>query len=898
MLARPAPAPGVRARARSRCSTPRTRRCWPTCAASTPATTAPRTSCCASTTSSRFAQPVELHLAAPRRQGADRAPRPRAVPARSASCPTSSRCRGYGFYWFTLHRPGGGLEQHGRADRPGRPRSPAARLPAPAALVRRRRPPPRRGVDVTDFDVLRDGSPWLVWALADARFADGEHGPVPGARRRAPARRHRAVPRGQGPRVARRPRHARRPRARLRRARRSRAGAGPPAPHRPRRDGRPRAAAERRAVEHVGRLRRAADPQAVPPGGRRAEPRRRGDRGARRARASPTSARRSPRGGATVATSPSSASSSTAAPTGWHLALTSLRDLYDSRLDPAESGGDFAPEAEPARARSPREMHVALADAFGVEPGERGGVGRPPWRRISNACRPTGSTSPPVRGRVRRAARRSTTPAPPSASTATTTSGRRCAPTRAGTSSTSRASPRCRSSERRSARRRCATSPACCARSTTRRSPVCSSAASSSTTSCASSAAVGAARGEAFLERLPRDAEGMEPLPADDGDRDARARRVHAGEGGVRGRLRGGPPSRLGVDPAGGRRRDSSEATRVTRAAGRRARGAVDRRRHPQRAPPLPRRPPDARAAAVVRAWRPGAAAVTVVVGDQRVPAERVRRRACSTPARPRARALPARGRVRRRHGRHGRRPVPVLAHARRRRPPPHRRGAPRAPVGRARRPPPRPPGQPPAPRSRCGRRRPRAVRVVGDFNFWDGRVHPMRSLGSSGVWELFVPGVAAGRPLQVRDPRRRRRSCGSRPTRWRAPAEIAAGHGVDRRRVARTSGATATGWTQRAASDADQPAHCRSTRCTSGRGGACRRRATAAHVPRARRRAGRLRRRPRLHPRRADAGRRAPVRRLVGLPGVGRTTRRRRGTGRPTTSRVSSTACTSAASA
>lgn len=32
---------------------------------------------------------------------------------------------------------------------------------------------------------------------------------------------------------------------------------------------------------------------------------------------------------------------------------------------------------------------------------------------------------------------------------------------------------------------------------------------------------------------------------------------------------------------------------------------------------------------------------------------------------------------------------------------------------------------------------------VVGDFNGWDGRLHPMRSLGSSGIWELFVPGVA-----------------------------------------------------------------------------------------------------------------------------------------------------------
>ncbi|MFH0794340.1 MAG: 1,4-alpha-glucan branching protein GlgB [bacterium] len=38
-----------------------------------------------------------------------------------------------------------------------------------------------------------------------------------------------------------------------------------------------------------------------------------------------------------------------------------------------------------------------------------------------------------------------------------------------------------------------------------------------------------------------------------------------------------------------------------------------------------------------------------------------------------------------------------------------------------------------------------RRVSVVGDFNRWDGRIHPMRSLGSSGVWELFIPGVRAG---------------------------------------------------------------------------------------------------------------------------------------------------------
>ncbi|MDT0171103.1 1,4-alpha-glucan branching enzyme [Pseudarthrobacter sp. BRE9] len=37
------------------------------------------------------------------------------------------------------------------------------------------------------------------------------------------------------------------------------------------------------------------------------------------------------------------------------------------------------------------------------------------------------------------------------------------------------------------------------------------------------------------------------------------------------------------------------------------------------------------------------------------------------------------------------------------------------------------------------------AVRVKGDFNAWDGRENSMRSLGSSGVWEVFIPGVPAG---------------------------------------------------------------------------------------------------------------------------------------------------------
>ena len=33
-------------------------------------------------------------------------------------------------------------------------------------------------------------------------------------------------------------------------------------------------------------------------------------------------------------------------------------------------------------------------------------------------------------------------------------------------------------------------------------------------------------------------------------------------------------------------------------------------------------------------------------------------------------------------------------------------------------------------------------VSVIGDFNNWDGRRHPMRSRGGSGAWELFIPGL------------------------------------------------------------------------------------------------------------------------------------------------------------
>jgi 1,4-alpha-glucan branching enzyme len=45
-------------------------------------------------------------------------------------------------------------------------------------------------------------------------------------------------------------------------------------------------------------------------------------------------------------------------------------------------------------------------------------------------------------------------------------------------------------------------------------------------------------------------------------------------------------------------------------------------------------------------------------------------------------------------------------------------------------------------------------VSVVGDFNNWDGRFHPMRLLGASGVWEIFIPGVGQGAhyKFEIRD--------------------------------------------------------------------------------------------------------------------------------------------------
>ncbi len=91
-----------------------------------------------------------------------------------------------------------------------------------------------------------------------------------------------------------------------------------------------------------------------------------------------------------------------------------------------------------------------------------------------------------------------------------------------------------------------------------------------------------------------------------------------------------------------------------------------------------------------------------------------------------------------------------------------------------------------------------RGVRVIGDFNHWDGRGHPMRSLGGAGIWELFVPDVGEGRWPAWPSGR-------PRPRRSSTPRGM--------------SGTTRSGW-RPAAAASRSASRSASTRCTWGRGG------------------------------------------------------------------------------
>ena len=145
----------------------------------------------------------------------------------------------------------------------------------------------------------------------------------------------------------------------------------------------------------------------------------------------------------------------------------------------------------------------------------------------------------------------------------------------------------------------------------------------------------------------------------------------------------------------------------------------------------------------VIRTLRRGASKVAVVVGDTRVDDARARRGRLRGDRAGGGARLPAR------RGRPGRRrPVPAPADARRPRPAPDRRGPARATVDGARR----------ASRARAASRSPsgRPTRRACGWSATSpaGAPHdgwPMRSLGSSGVWEVFVPEASVGHRYKYR---------------------------------------------------------------------------------------------------------------------------------------------------
>jgi len=153
------------------------------------------------------------------------------------------------------------------------------------------------------------------------------------------------------------------------------------------------------------------------------------------------------------------------------------------------------------------------------------------------------------------------------------------------------------------------------------------------------------------------------------------------------------------------------------------------------------------------------------------------------------------------------------------------------------------------------GRERAR-VRVDRHFQLLDGTAYPMRSLGSSGVWELFVP-ASATRALQVRHhPRRRSHTLRADPM---------AGH---RGPAQHSSIVTSSSYEW---NDAAWMAAAPHKLCTRHRSPSTRstwRPGAQADLPSARRPNSPPTSPTWLHPRRADAGGGASLRRLLGLPG------------------------------
>ena len=199
---------------------------------------------------------------------------------------------------------------------------------------------------------------------------------------------------------------------------------------------------------------------------------------------------------------------------------------------------------------------------------------------------------------------------------------------------------------------------------------------------------------------------------------------------------------------------------------------------------------------------------------------------------------------------------------------------------------------------SRSGRPTPTASHVIGDFEGWGERPAPLARRGDSGIWEGFVPGVGKGTRYKYRIVSRHGgyRVDKADPYGFRCelpPATASIVWDLDydwgdgawmSERAARSNALDAPmsiyevhlgSWMR--VPEEEQP---------------------LAQLPRDRAQAGGARAALRLHARRADADRRAPVLPVVGLPGDRLLRADRRATARPRTSCGSSTTCTSRGSA
>ncbi len=99
---------------------------------------------------------------------------------------------------------------------------------------------------------------------------------------------------------------------------------------------------------------------------------------------------------------------------------------------------------------------------------------------------------------------------------------------------------------------------------------------------------------------------------------------------------------------------------------------------------------------------------------------------------------------------------------------------------------------------SRSGRPTPSRVAVIGDFNSWDARRHPMRLRFPAGVWELFVPRLKPGARYKFDIV-----GAGGVPQPHKADPVAqadrgAAGHGLDRRHIAGRFAGPTTGLDRR----------------------------------------------------------------------------------------------------